>query len=303
MSPPIMPSLLHETFVMLIRERPALAADFLRDLFGIAVPEHCSASLDHADFTQIAPVEYRADVAVLLTSGTKPVFGIVVEVQLAADPDKQWVWPLYLADLRARRRCSTCLLIATHDETVANWARKRIELGPGFHLVPVVLGPEAVPVVTDGERAHAKPELAVLSTLAHGKGEHGQAIAVAAIAAALGLDSDRATLYIDIILDAVGEAVRPMLEEIAMSTIPKLKRTELAVQVVEKYKKDLKTERDTGRVEGRAQALLAVLSARQIPVEEAQRARILDCRDDHLLDSWIRRAVFVASVDDLLNEK
>ncbi|MFH0901835.1 MAG: hypothetical protein V2A73_14490 [Pseudomonadota bacterium] len=144
LSPPIMPSLLHEAFALLVRQRPTIAADFLRDIFGIAVPEHSSANLEHADFTQIVPVEYRADVAILL-AGEKPVFGIVVEVQLSQDPDKPRVWPLYVAALRARRDCDACVLVVTPDENVAEWARKPIAIGPGSYVTPLVLGPPLLP--------------------------------------------------------------------------------------------------------------------------------------------------------------
>ncbi|WP_437808051.1 hypothetical protein [Sorangium sp. So ce1078] len=42
-------------------------------------------------------------------------------------------------------------------------------------LTPLVLGPEGVPVVTDAEQAMAAPEVVVLSAMAHGQGEAGEA--------------------------------------------------------------------------------------------------------------------------------
>ena len=54
-----------------------------------------------------------------------------------------------------------------------------------------------------------------------------------------------------------------------------------------------------GRVEGEAQAVLAVLEARGIPVTEQQRQQILECQDLEQLNSWVRRAVTLAVVDEL----
>lgn len=98
-----------------------------------------------------------------------PVLGIVVEVQLAPDKDKRFVWPVYATNLRARLKCPVCLLVITDDDRVARWAAKPIELGGGNQFVPVVLGPSGVPEVTDPAQANADPELAVLSAMAHGQ--------------------------------------------------------------------------------------------------------------------------------------
>ncbi len=54
-----------------------------------------------------------------------------------------------------------------------------------------------------------------------------------------------------------------------------------------------------GRVEGEAHAVLAVLEARGIPVTEQQRQQILECQDLERLNSWVRKAVTLAVVDEL----
>jgi hypothetical protein len=50
-------------------------------------------------------------------------------VQLSTDEDKRYVWPVYVANLRARIRCPVCLLVIAADETVARWARKPVDPG------------------------------------------------------------------------------------------------------------------------------------------------------------------------------
>jgi Uma2 family endonuclease len=57
---------------------------------------------------------------------------------------------------------------------------------------------------------------------------------------------------------------------------------------------------DAVREEGRANALLAVLSARGLEVSDDERARILACRDGAVLDAWIRRAATVDKLADVL---
>jgi hypothetical protein len=46
-----------------------------------------------------------------------------------------------------------------------------------------------------------------------------------------------------------------------------------------------------GRAAGRAEGVLAVLSARGLPVSDEQRAQVLACADLAILDGWLRTAV------------
>jgi hypothetical protein len=53
------------------------------------------------------------------------------------------------------------------------------------------------------------------------------------------------------------------------------------------------------RAEGRAEALLHVLGARGISVDDVAAQRIRSCTDIALLDSWLERAVSVRTADEL----
>src|SRR5437763_375189 len=78
------------------------------------------------------------------------------------------------------------------------WRAEAIETGiPGFVLRPPVLRRTAGPVVTDPEEAARRPELGVLSALAHGETEQGATIASAVLPAIGGLNDDRARFYYD----------------------------------------------------------------------------------------------------------
>lgn len=288
------PSLTHEGLLCLFRNRPELAPELLRDALHVPLPVYAEARIESAELTDVVPTEYRADLVVLLALG-KPVLGIVVEVQLELRDDdrKFFSWPVYVANLRARLGCPTCVLVVTPSETVAHRARRPIDLGPGAVVTPLVLGPSAVPVVTDVDAAKRDPELAVLSAMAHGGSLPDVAvpIATAALAAAAGLEDDRALLYSDLVRVSLGEAARRALEDI-MATGNYQYQSEF-------HKKADAAGRAVGRLEGEAHAVLLVLESRGLAVSEEQRARVLACTDRAVLEAWIRKAVTVTSADAL----
>ena len=210
-----MPSHLHESHLLLFRNQPALAPELIRAVLNGKVPEYHEARIVSADLTDIQPAEYRADLVIELRDDNAPVFAIILEVQLSVEKRKHYVWPAYVANLRARLRCPVCLLVVTADEAVARWAARSVEMGGPQFFAPYVLGPSCVPEVIDEHAARANPELAVLSAMAHGRDtnvERAAQIAIAAQLASVGLDADRSKLYFDLILNSLGEAARNALK-------------------------------------------------------------------------------------------
>jgi hypothetical protein len=80
-------TLLHEAMVLLFRNRPDLAPELLRRVFGIELPPFAEVRVASAELSEVVPREYRADLIVMLLDG-RPVLAIVLEVQLSRDPDK-----------------------------------------------------------------------------------------------------------------------------------------------------------------------------------------------------------------------
>jgi len=286
-----MPSFEHEGLIELFRHRPELAAELLRDVLHIELPMYSQARVESADLTDIKPAERRADLVVLLVDG-KAVLGIVVEVQLSFDPDKQLSWPAYVVGVRARFKCPACVLVVTVSETVARSCREPIELGPGNVFVPLVIGPAAVPVIDDVTSAERDPELAVLSALAHGHEPQAERIGRAALLASLGLSDERQLLYSDLVLAAVSKAARATLEALMASG-----NYEFQSDFVKKY---LAKAEAKGLAEGEAKALLAVLEARGVRVSDEARARVLACTDTTQLADWLRKAATATSIDQVL---
>jgi hypothetical protein len=277
-----MPSLSHEALLLLFRNRPELAPELLRDALHVSLPAYSEVRLESADLTDVAPAEYRADLVVLLVDG-KPVLGIVVEVQLQRDERKRFTWPVYVSGLRARLACPACVLVVTPSEAVADWCRVPIDLGPGGALSPLVIGPASVPVVDDVALAERDPELAVLSVLAHGQEPRAEMIGRAALLGALRLSDERQVLYSDLVFAALSQAARTALEELMAGGT-----YEFQSEFAKKH-----------QAKGRADAVLDVLEARDVRVSDDARARILTCTDAAQLAAWVRKAVTVASADEL----
>ena len=68
----------------------------------------------------------------------------------------------------------------------------------------------------------------------------------------------------------------------------------------EGHKSGLEEGHKSGRAEGMAKAILAVLGARGLAVDEAFRARILGCSDVAVLARWLDRAVSAASAEEVV---
>jgi len=283
-----MVSMKHEGLLALFRNRPTLAAELLQEALGVELPPWSEARVESAEFTQVVPTEYRADLVILLLDG-KPILAIVVEVQLSRDENKRASWPLYLTSLRSRVGCPVVLLVVAPDAAVARWCARPIELGhPGFVLRPLVLGPEAIPVIVDEKAAREDPELAVLSAIAHGRNEEvGEAIARAVLSAAQGLDDERCSFYVDLTMASLSAAIRRTLEELMKSG-----KYEYQTELVRKWIVQ-------GRHEGEIDALLEVLDARGLEVDAEARKRILACEDLAQLKVWLRKAVTASSAQEL----
>ncbi len=58
-------SFLHEGFVRLFHDRPALAAELLRDVLGVDLARYTEARIESADLTDIEPAKACSDLAQL----------------------------------------------------------------------------------------------------------------------------------------------------------------------------------------------------------------------------------------------
>lgn len=298
-----MPSQEHDGLLRLVELRPELAAELL-ELAGVTPPPHETATLSATQLTDVEPAELRADAVVVLSRGepSEPVLGIVVETQLGHDSDKRWVWPAYAISLRLRLKCPTCVLVIAPSAAVAARAAKPVDTGPPDNVFrAIVVGPSRIPVITEAAEALRAPEIALLSVFAHGDGPDAERIALAALAAALRVPDDRQLLYSDLDYLAVGEATRLALEKL-MSNGPYVYKSEFA----KKHRGEGRAEgRAEGRVEGLTEGLtksvLALLEARSIAITTEDRERVLACKDEATLSTWLRRAATALTRDTVFD--
>jgi hypothetical protein len=142
--------------------------------------------------------------------------------------------------------------------------------------------------VTDREEAVRRPELGVLSAMAHGGTEQGATIAAAVLPAIQGLDDDRVRFYYDLVYNSLNEAARRTLEAM-------MKGYEYQSDFAKKYVAQ-------GRTEEAAQAVLTVLRARGLAVPDTVRERILSQKDPERLERWLEKAAVAPSVAAILDD-
>jgi hypothetical protein len=302
-----MPTLEHGSLIEMFRKNPDIAPHFLETLFGLQVPAYASIGVVESTLDQMIPVEFRADLVLELRDLVGMlVLAIVLEVQRDDDPDKKYTWPVYVAVVRARKRCPTVVLVVAPDAEVASWAAEPIDLGLGLGTVrPLVIGASSVPEVVDAEVAEKEVELSVLSALAHGNGPNGVAV-LAAVLVALGrLDQEHAAAYFQMIYTLLREPMQRALEALAMERQSENKATfpPFMQRFIDSSKVDGILEGEIkGRTEEAVRAVLTVLRVRGVAVPETAQERILAEKDPERLERWLEKAAVALSVAEVIDE-
>jgi hypothetical protein len=130
-------STLRESHLLLFRNRPTLAAELVGAL-GVELPPYQEAHSIAADLAHVRSAGCRPDMVIRLSRDSAVVYAIVVEIQVAIDRRKRFVWPAYVANLRARLECPVVLLVVTANEDVTSWAEQTIHVGGLFDFTPCV---------------------------------------------------------------------------------------------------------------------------------------------------------------------
>jgi hypothetical protein len=299
-----MSSYLHEILVHLLRNCSGAALELLRKV-DLPLPEYDEARFESSDLGDLRPAEYRADLVLLLERGARKTLGIIVEVQLGRDCDKQYVWPAYIANLRARHRCPVCLLVITIDDSVARWAERPIDLGPGARCQPWVVGPSNAPVVTELRDAMENVELAVFSAIEHGRSTNvalALSVATAAIRASGDVGAEFSRTYVDIIYSSLSEKARRELEPYMKNSLGYEYQSDFARRYVAEGMKEGRAEgKAEGKAEGRVEIVLKQLVLRFGVLSDANRARICGARDAEL-DTVAERVLTAKTLEEALGK-
>ncbi|HEX7841944.1 MAG TPA: hypothetical protein VF469_30950 [Kofleriaceae bacterium] len=162
--------------------------------------------------------------------------------------------------------------------------------------------------MTDREQAVRELQLAVLSVVAHGRGEVATAVAIAraAVDAVLPLPEEQRLLYSALIEKALSEAARKALDmdpQIVKFFSDEHRRSYdqgIAEGVAKGEAKGEARGVAKGEAKGEAKALMMILKQRGLAMTDEQHHQIVTCTDLATLDDWLNRALSVTSVDELL---
>ena len=305
-----MPTLEHNGLVELFRANPSIAPQFIESLFNIKVPKHTSVRVVEAAQDQMLPIEFRADLVLELRNAAgELVLAVVIEIQRKQEPSKKYTWVVYLAVVRAQKRCDTIVLVVALDPNVAQWASEPIALGLGLGTVqPLVLGPRVVPEVTDAKVAEGHTELSVLSALVHGNGPNGLAVVTTTFTTLCRLDPEHAVVYFQMVYDVLQKPIRQALEAMVMERMTGEKATfpPFAQALIERGMLEGKLEgkregKLEGKLEGKREALVEFLKCAGIATTKTECARIEACTEVATLDTWISRVFGAKSAADVLS--
>lgn len=299
----------HETFPTLVRERPAFVPELLARLH-VEMPQFTSARISDIALHEPAPVEHFADAVVLLADQDRPVLGVIIEAQLRRDDRKLYTWPQYAMNARARHQCPFLVMVATPSPSVARWASQPIDVGNGTVFRQHIIGPEAVPKLTDAAQAAREPDLAMLSAFLHARRNTPAArlIASATLQGMSRLDPQRALLYTLMVRNNLSPALRKELEKMpdirkylsaAEQRTYDLAEARGEVRGRTQGKAEGKAE---GRAEGKAEAVLKILTKRGLTTTPLQRRQIEECMNLETLDRWLDQALMAASAGELFGK-
>jgi hypothetical protein len=274
-----MPSIPHEGPLDLVRQHPEIAVEFVQGTAGIELPGEVAVSLAPTDMSAVIPVQYLADMVVLISDAAtgKPVLAVIIEPQLRDSETKRYSWPVYVTTARRVAKCPAAVLVVLcPDPAEADKCRKPIRTGhPGFDLLPIVIDSGAPP----GRDGAGGPYLTVFAASMGGidmESEPGARRVLDAMASTEVSETDRLRMT-TIILRLASDAARHILE--AMMTTSEYEKT-----FVERI-------HDQGIAEGKAEAVLKLLDARHLAPSQEQRQRVTSCTDSAQLDLWFDRAI------------
>ncbi|GAB3459430.1 hypothetical protein GCM10027570_43530 [Streptomonospora sediminis] len=281
----------------LLRHRPEMAATLL-EISGVDIPDHDQAAMGSTECPDMQPKDYKADGVVTFTRAGVVRMAVVVEVQSKPAVRKAYSWPVYVATVRARLECPTVLLVICDQDATARWAAEPIALGnPDSYLVPLVLGPQQMPVVTTPEEAREMPEITILSAVTHG--DDNEKTLLASIDALKSLPEEESALYYDFLRSMLSEGTWKKLEDMMEKTTDRY-HSEFARKYASQGKVEgLAEGREEGKAEAKAESVLRVLKARGITISEDNRTRITTCTDPETLNTWLDRAVDIHTADQL----
>src|ERR1017187_1033555 len=124
-----MPSIPHEGPLDLVRQHPELAVELVQGIAGITLPSRVAVSLAPTDMSAVVPVQYLADMVVLITDAAtgEPALAVIIEPQLPDSDTKRYSWPGYHPTARPIPKCPAAVpVVLCPDPAEADKCRRLI---------------------------------------------------------------------------------------------------------------------------------------------------------------------------------
>jgi hypothetical protein len=283
----------HEGPLDLVRQHPQIAVDLIKGIPGIKLPGQAAASLAPTDMSAVVPVQYLADMVVLISDAAtgKPTLAVIIEPQLRDSETKRYSWPVYVTTARRIAKCPAAILVVICPAPAeAAKCRRLIRTGhPGFDLAPIVVDSGAPPGRGGG------PYLTMFAASMGGidmASEPGAHQVLDALASAEVNESDRLRMTA-IILRLAGATARQKLE--AMMKTSEYEKTFVELIHDQGIAEGKAAGIAEGKAEGKAEDVLKLLDARHLAPSEKQRQQVTSCTDAAQLDLWFDRAITASS--------
>ena len=185
----------HDSVKALFAENPGLAVELASMLNGSPLPAGTPAHQETPARGYGPAANPDADAVIVAGPEKSPVRAIIVTAQKRTYRDKPLRWAHQAAQVWTDLRCPVdVLVICPAAKSAYYYARPVPTTLRGYVLVPLVVPPSAVPVISDPDEAAANPAMAALSIAYHGT---DPAVPAAVAAGFRQLPSDRAARYRD----------------------------------------------------------------------------------------------------------
>jgi hypothetical protein len=298
------PSLVHDGLLDVFRQRPDLAFRLAR---GVGLPVRARHDgyrpLANAFVDPARPnVRFEADLIlagyVRLPSGVELVESLDVEAQLGVDPAKYVALPIYRAGMHSQTHQPGWTLMISPVHRVLTWAECRL-FPREPELRPALVGPDQVVPPLDRVEALEDPDWAVLRAVLHARTRHACLAAEVALDVIDSLPEPKRSCYRLLI-----EATRRRTEMDEIIRMPDVD-DDISEFEMEGYVYQTGLARGEargearGREQGLREALLDLLHALGIRLDDEASERIATCHDPSLLRTWLSRAPRVRDLHEL----
>jgi hypothetical protein len=291
----------HESMHHYFRDSPESIDQLFRGVGFTLFPDIVATEDLSGDVTMIEPVPRQADSVLKVRTKAGDEFVLIFEAQQGRPEEKRFRWPQYVTSLYDRHELPIILVVICNDRSTAVWAARPITIGTEFwnccQVRPLVLGPDEIPFPS-APIGEADLALAVLGVITHGKDRRVAGILEPLAAALHKVDEATRNKFALEIQSALTEPAFAQLWKELMNFVTVNEETMRDNPVYGEFLEEFEAKAEAM---GEAASVLTVLEERRIPVDDAQRARILAVHDRQMLLRWLRLALRVGDADELFD--